>query len=395
MNRIERVKAAIHFTGPDRPPVFKAGLADFFPMMILPPKSWAPGHLPHEDGLFPYTHDEFAVKFRMWRWKKPKWAKAPKYRNWLDLPRKEVDEWGTIWYQTGKHDSIGHPVAPALESWDDYDEYLSRYNPDPKDETRYQLFTRLCKLLGKRYYRLAILWALGPFGLGANIRGFNQFLIDHRKHPEHVKKLLAHITDIFIESMRMWHSVGANPHGFIIYDDLGDQLNPFMSPGMFKEFYEPVYRRIIEEAHRSGCDTILHSCGKVDPLIPHFIEWGLDAFEFDSPRMCGYPDLAPYRGKIAFFGCVNIQTIYSRGTPEQCRREVWHMIRNLGTEKGGFGAYFYPEIHHIGASKENVRAFEQGLRDFGVYANIPKSWWEHPAPEEWPELEVPPLPPAP
>jgi len=35
------------------------------------------------------------------------------------------------------------------------------------------------------------------------------------------------------------------------------------------------------------------------------------------------------------------------------------------------------------------------LKDFGVYANIPKSWWEHPVTDEWPELEVPPLPPTP
>ena len=43
------------------------------------------------------------------------------------------------------------------------------------------------------------------------------------------------------------------------------------------------------------------------------IKWGLDAIELDSPRMSGYPDLKPYRGKIMFWGCVNIQSIYVTG----------------------------------------------------------------------------------
>jgi hypothetical protein len=47
--------------------------------------------------------------------------------------------------------------------------------------------------------------------------------------------------------------------------------------------------------------------------------------------MSGYNDLKEYRGKIMFWGCVNIQSIYIHGTPEEVEREVWHMVRNLGT----------------------------------------------------------------
>ena len=94
------------------------------------------------------------------------------------------------------------------------------------------------------------------------------------------------------------------------------------------------------------------------------------------------------------WGCVNIQSVYTQGTPEECEREVWHMVRNLGTSKGGFGAYFYPQEHHIRAPKENVYAFEEGLKKYGDYSKIPSHWWEHPTVEEWEDNIVPSLPPT-
>jgi hypothetical protein len=148
-----------------------------------------------------------------------------------------------------------------------------------------------------------------------------------------------------------------------------------MSPDMFADFYEPVFKPIIDTAHELGCEMHLHSCGKIDPLMPLFLEWGLDAFEFDSPRMIGYEDLEPFRGKIMIWGCVDIQKIYSVGTPEECEREVGLMVRNMGTEKGGFGAYFYPQIYHIGAPKENVNAFRRGLKKYGDYSKIPPDFF--------------------
>jgi uroporphyrinogen decarboxylase len=174
----------------------------------------------------------------------------------------------------------------------------------------------------------------------------------------------------------------------MIYDDLGDQGRPFLRPGMFEEFYRPVYQTLIDTAHDLGCDMHLHCCGKIDPLIPAFIDWGLDALQLDSPRMIGYSDLEPFRGKIMFWGCVDIQQFYRDGTPEQCEREVWHMVRNLGTPTGGYGAYFYPQTYHLGIPQENIDAFEGGLEKYGVYANIPGAWWAAPTPR-WRNSQVP------
>jgi hypothetical protein len=392
MNSIQRVKAAIHFTGPDRVPVFIPGLADVAPLVPLPPRQWRPGHAGDEEGLFPYVGDDLFVRFGLWRWKRPEWAKAPRFTNWMSISREEVDEWGVIWGRDGKAASIGHPIRAALVDWSRYDEYVARYDPDPADRSRYRFFAAASRILARRRYRMAILDNLGPFSLASNIRGFNDFLIDHRKNPQQLKRLLGRLTHYYCAVIDAWVASGAAPHGFLIYDDLADQQRPFMNPALLAEFYGPVFQPIIEHAHRLGCEVHLHSCGKIDSLIPLLIEWGLDALELDSPRMTGYQNLAPFRGKIMMWGCVNIQSIYPRGTPEECEREVWHMVRNLGTKEGGFGAYFYPQPNHIGVRKDNIRAFRRGLKAYGVYRNIPSSWWDDPLPGTWESDVVPPLP---
>ncbi|MHA1677298.1 MAG: hypothetical protein ACTSW3_00805, partial [Promethearchaeota archaeon] len=78
---------------------------------------------------------------------------------------------------------------------------------------------------------------------------------------------------------------------------------------------------------------------------------------------------------------------------EEVEREVWHMIRNLGTRHGGFGAYFYPQSRTIRVPRKNIKAFERGLEKYGVYSQIPEHWWDYPVETKWDYHTVPPLPP--
>ncbi len=367
MNSIERVKAAIYFDCPDRVPVYRVGLGDVFPMAHLPAKNWRPGHAEHEHGLFPFHSDDLVIKLGIWRWDKPEWAKAPAYRGWLRLPREEVDEFGCIWNREGRNLSMGHPGRPVLADWADLDLYLQRYSPDPTDESRYTKMIRLSKLAGRNRYRMCMLSFPGPAHIAGNIRGFTSYLADHRRNPERLKELLAHLTDFNVRTAQSWVRYGARPHVFIVCDDLGTQTGPFLNPRLFEEFYEPVYRTIIDAAHRLGCEMHLHSCGKIDPLMPMLIDWGLDGFEFDSPRTIGYEDLRRFRGEVMMWGCVDFQKVYGTGTPAECELEVKHMVTNMGTRRGGYGAYFYPQLSHIGVSWRNVRAFKRGLRKHGRY----------------------------
>ncbi|MHA1489019.1 MAG: uroporphyrinogen decarboxylase family protein [Promethearchaeota archaeon] len=387
MNSVERVKAAIHFSNPDKVPIINYGKAnsDVFPLLTMPSKDWKPGHAEDEKGLFPYGE--------IFEWDKPEWAKDTKYDNWKKLKHEEIDEWGCIWNRTGSGATMGHPGRPSLPDWSMLDEYLERYTPNAEEKSRYSTFAKMSESVVGKKYLMAILGPHAPFSVAMNMRGFTNFLMDHRRNPDKVKFLLEHITEYFTKNMKMWVKYGGNPDGFFIYDDLGTQDRSLINPKLFEKFYEPVYRTLYETAHDLKCEFHHHCCGKIDQILPFLIEWGLDAIEFDSPRMTGYPDLKQFRGKIMMWGCVNIQSIYSQGTPEECEREVWHMVRNLGTPEGGYGAYFYPQVDQINVSKKNMTAFKKGLRKYGNYLNIPHHWWTHPISKEWKDDIVPPLPP--
>ncbi|TXT64486.1 MAG: Methylcobalamin:coenzyme M methyltransferase (modular protein) [Promethearchaeota archaeon] len=399
MNSLERVKAALHFDGPDKVPAWKPGSSDIYPMIMIPSQHWQPGHVEEEKGLFPHAYYDATISAGLWKWHEPQWVRNnPHYTNlnYMKTEREEIDPWGCFWNRTADYTSMGHPGRPCLTDWADLDEYLEKNTPDPLDLSQYsQFFIDTANTNAKNKYHLCILGLVnaGPFQMAANIRNFTQFLIDHRRHPKEVKKLLRHLTDWYIDNMKGWERSGASPHGFYIPDDLGTDNAPFFSPKVFKEFYEPVYKRIIDASHELGCEFHLHCCGKIDLLLPLLVEWGLDAIELDAPRMTGYTDLREFRGKIMFWGCLDIGSVYINATPEECEREVWHMIRNLGTSKGGFGAFFYPEPHVIRAPKENVKAFINGLKKYGVYEKIPSHWWKHPVSDNWDNYNVPDLPP--
>ncbi|GAG92436.1 unnamed protein product, partial [marine sediment metagenome] len=138
-------------------------------------------------------------------------------------------------------------------------EYFEKYTPNFDEKDRYSFIVQRSKERAKNKYRMCNL-GLGPFYVASSMRGFNKFLVDHYKNKIELKQLLEIITNIFIEQEKMWIKYGENPHGFVLYDDLGEQKGPFFSPKIFEEFYEPVYKRLIDTAHDLGCDFHLHCC---------------------------------------------------------------------------------------------------------------------------------------
>ena len=388
MNSTERVKAALYFNRPDKVPIFNLVSGDVLPLPLTHSEKWRPGWNDGEENLFPHIRG-------FYNWDRPDWAKKPEFEGnkWKSIPHEEIDEFGCIWNMQGNDTNMGHPGRAPLQNWEDFEEYISKYTPDPADKSRYKFALNLKKNSSPDQYRLIYPSYHGPSQMASYLRGFNTYLIDHKKNPIKLKQLLEHIAEYHIHVLRNSIKIGLEPYGFYFDDDLGEQSRPFINPKMFESIYESSYKRIFDEAHDLGLEVHLHSCGKIDPLIPILIKWGLDAIELDSPRMSGYSDLAPYRGKIMFWACVNIQSIYPMGTPEEIEREVWHMVRNLGTINGGFGAYFYDTPRDINVPRKNIKAFQSGLKKNGDYSKIPGHWWDYPVTKEWDYTTVPELPP--
>jgi uroporphyrinogen decarboxylase len=134
-------------------------------------------------------------------------------------------------------------------------------------------------------------------------------------------------------------------------DDWGSQNDLLINPLLWSEMFMPMYRDYIEIAHRNGKKAFMHSDGNILKIFPKLVDLGLDAI--NSQIFCmGLENLAPFAGKITFWGEMDRQHLLVSGSAEDVRAAVGEVIRQL-CKNGGCIAQceFGP-----GARPENIRA---------------------------------------
>jgi len=123
-------------------------------------------------------------------------------------------------------------------------------------------------------------------------------------------------------------------HLFYIGDDLCDNSGPMIHPNMIAQVWAPVYKRIIAAARASARPVICHCCGKQDPVIPYWLEWGVEACH---PLQSGANDIyafkRKYAGRICPVGNISVGLL-SSGTPAQVREDARRHIDELGLAGG-------------------------------------------------------------
>ena len=117
----------------------------------------------------------------------------------------------------------------------------------------------------------------------------------------------------------------------------------------------PMYRDYIQIAHSHGKKIFMHSDGHILRILPKLIDLGLDAV--NSQLFCmGIDNLAPYRGKITFWGEIDRQHLLPYGTQDDIDRAVEQVYNGLWQDGGCIAqCEFGP-----GANPDNVyRVFEK------------------------------------
>jgi uroporphyrinogen decarboxylase len=117
----------------------------------------------------------------------------------------------------------------------------------------------------------------------------------------------------------------------LLTDDWGTQTALMISPEMWRRLFAARYRRLCDEAHRSGLLVIFHSCGQVTKIIGDLIDAGIDVIDPLQPEAMDLSKVAlEYGGKVAFCGGISDQRLWSQ-TAAQVRDEVRRTIDALGT----------------------------------------------------------------
>jgi uroporphyrinogen decarboxylase len=154
-------------------------------------------------------------------------------------------------------------------------------------------------------------------------------------------------------------------------DDYGSQASQIISPRMFRQQIKPrwtvIFNRIQELAPNAY--RFFHSCGNVRPLIPDFIELGVQILNPVHIKATGMEPVALKRDfgdALTFWGGgVDTQDTLPHGTPQQVKDEVKRNIEALAPS----GGYVFNIVHNIQADVpiENIVAMYETLQEFGAY----------------------------
>lgn len=262
-----------------------------------------------------------------------------------------LDEWGCTWSRSDV-ENIGLVTGHPLADWSALDTYCW---PDPDDEKLYEgMEERFGDFEGK--YVVTSIFAL-LFERMHHLHGFENTLMDLLLEPEKMAFLADKIVDFDIRIIRNISSrFPGRIHGFSFSDDWGTENAAFINKELFDEFFAPRYKKIFDACHEAGWDVWMHSCGKINELIPSLIECGVNSLNMLQPNTNGIEEIGRrFAGKVCFHTCCDIQKTLVTGTEAEIEQEAKKLMDTWGTEKGGFIFADYGSPAAVGSTLERSR----------------------------------------
>lgn len=143
--------------------------------------------------------------------------------------------------------------------------------------------------------------------------GHENMLMGMVLDPEWVADMAQTYAHLTVELQKMLFEAEGYPDGIWYYEDMGYKGSPFMSPTMYCELIQPAHKYTIDYAKSHHLPVIMHSCGFIEPLLPHMIEAGIDCLQVIEIK--AGMDLLKlhklYGDKICFMGGIDVRTLYT------------------------------------------------------------------------------------
>lgn len=273
-----------------------------------------------------------------------------------------VNEWGIGMRNHGLYDDFElHPLANAT-TVEDIENYTF---PDVNAVGRFRYAEETIAKFGGQYGIIGDL-ECSIFETAWYLVGMEKLFMNMAMEEPYVDVLLDKIAHFHTEVGKKLTALGAD----IIWcgDDLGSQTGPMISIDMFDRYMAPRIEKMFKAFKEVNPDVKVawHSCGSILPLIPRFIELGLDILNPIQPLAKGMEPQwlkDTYGDKLIFFGGICVQELLPRGTIEEIKDEIKRRNTILG-KKGGF---LLAPAHNIqyDTPLENIFAMFEAVKEIG------------------------------
>jgi len=217
---------------------------------------------------------------------------------------------GAILRYHKKHASTPEHVGYTVTCKDEWEELAK---PLLKFETRRINFEayREAKKKGTDQNKFFMWEGVYPFEMLHPLCGHENMLVGMALEPEWVADMSETYTDLTIAMLEELFSKEGKPDGFFCYEDMGFKERPFMSPAMYRELIMPSHKKLNDFAHSLNLPVMMHSCGFIEPLLPHMVESGIDGLQAMEIK-AGMDLIRVYKNfgdKIALMGGLDIRVL--------------------------------------------------------------------------------------
>ncbi|UWG95703.1 uroporphyrinogen decarboxylase [Dehalobacter sp. DCM] len=249
------------------------------------------------------------------------------------------DAWGVTW--SWPEDQIGgfplhddeHKVLKDITKWK---EVVKAPTINTSDEAWAAAVAHANSIDLNEEYR-TVMFGPGIFEMTHMLMGMEDALMGLYEEPEAMHELIEYFTQYELDFAKVLIDK-LHPNALFHHDDWGSQINSFVSPDMFEEFFLPAYKKIYGFYKANGIELIVHhSDSYAANLVPFMIEMGMDIWQ-GVMRTNNIPELIKqYGGKISFMGGLHSGEIdFPTWTQENCAKHVEEACKTFGKH------YFIP-----------------------------------------------------
>ncbi len=166
------------------------------------------------------------------------------------------------------------------------------------------------------------------------IRGMEAFLVDLVSDPPMaealIRKVEEHTTRLAAATARAGVDV------LCVYDDAGMQRGMQLSPELWRRYVKPAWKRVIESVRAESREVklFLHSCGKIDEIVPDIVELGFDVLHPVQPECMDFDQTyRRYGREILLAASISSQKVLPFGSADEVRREVRRLAKIASADR--------------------------------------------------------------
>jgi uroporphyrinogen decarboxylase len=161
------------------------------------------------------------------------------------------------------------------------------------------------------------------------LRGMERFMMDLVAEPALAEAVLRKVEEHTTRLALATAAAGVDVLAF--YDDAGMQRGMQIAPALWRRYVKPAWQRVLGAVRSRFPDVhfFLHSCGKIDPIVPDIVEAGFDALHPIQPECMDFEAVYRQHGsRIALTATISAQRLFPFGSPEEVKSEV-HRLANI------------------------------------------------------------------